>query len=240
MRQPFVWVPTLVFPLFFFGINAGGLDAASAIPGWPRGVSYLTFALGTTFVMAAMNGVMVSGGGLAEDIQSGFLNRLSLTRMGGAALLGANLAAMGVIALAGTAIYIGVGLAAGAHFKTGVAGAIVVVLLTLLISLAFGCIGVYVAIATGSAQAPQALFPILFVMLFLSSMALPRNLISQRWFEIVATANPMSYLIEAPRSLLVTGWDVQAIVLGGGIAGGIFAVALILSTMQLRGRISRT
>ena len=55
-------------------------------------------------------------------------------------------------------------------------------------------------------------------LLFLSSMVMPRNLIREIWFEKIATYNPMSYLVEAPRSLLITGWDGEALALGCGIA----------------------
>ena len=53
----------------------------------------------------------------------------------------------------------------------------------------------------------QGFFPLFFVLLFLSSMSLPRPLIEQDWFRTIATYNPVSYLIEGVRSLIITGWD---------------------------------
>ena len=64
----------------------------------------------------------------------------------------------------------------------------------------------------------QSLFPLFFVFLFLSSMAMPRNLIETDWFRTVATVNPVSYLIECIRSLIIVGWDAEALLLGFGIA----------------------
>ena len=60
------------------------------------------------------------------------------------------------------------------------------------------------------------MFPLFFAALFLSSMAMPRNLIEIKWFQTAATLNPVSYLIEGIRSLIVIGWDAEALVLGFG------------------------
>ena len=82
------------------------------------------------------------------------------------------------------------------------------------------------ALRTGTGEAIQGMFPLFFVLLFLSSMSLPRNLIESDWFRALATINPVSYLIEAIRSLIITGWDGQALALGFGIALLILALGL--------------
>ena len=76
----------------------------------------------------------------------------------------------------------------------------------------------FAALRTGSGEAVQGLFPLFFVFLFISSMAIPRNLMSVTWFRDVATVNPVSYLIEGVRSLIVIGWDGEALALGFAIA----------------------
>jgi ABC-2 type transport system permease protein len=86
----------------------------------------------------------------------------------------------------------------------------------------------------------QGLFPVIFVFLFLSSMALPRDLIQTDWFQTVATYNPVSYMIEGIRSLLITGWDAEALALGFGCATAILAAALTAATISMRGRMVRT
>ena len=86
----------------------------------------------------------------------------------------------------------------------------------------------------------QSLFPVFFVFLFLSSMAVPRNLIENAWFRDVATVNPVSYLLECVRSLIITGWDGEALALGFGVAIAIDVVALTLSSRALRERMART
>jgi ABC-2 type transport system permease protein len=84
------------------------------------------------------------------------------------------------------------------------------------------------------------MFPLFFILLFLSSMALPRDLIQTDWFREVATYNPVSYMIEAIRSLIITGWDAQALALGFGITAALVAGALTLASTALRTRLART
>ena len=88
----------------------------------------------------------------------------------------------------------------------------------ILVTLAFGAFGAFAALRTGSGEAVQSLFPVFFVFLFISSMNIPRNLIDATWFRDLATANPVSYLLETVRSLIILGWDGQALALGFGIS----------------------
>jgi ABC-2 type transport system permease protein len=117
---------------------------------------------------------------------------------------------------------------------------IVLLLLAALIATAFGAIGAFLALRTGSGEAVQGLFPLLFVLLFLSSMNLPRNLIEIDWFRTVATLNPVSYFIEGLRSLIIYGWDAQALALAFGIGLGLATAALAAASLALKGRLART
>ena len=110
----------------------------------------------------------------------------------------------------------------------------------ILIALGFGALGTFVGLRTGSGEAVQGFFPLFFVALFISSMAIPRNLIAITWFRDVATVNPVSYLLECVRSLIITGWNGEALALGFGIASSIAVIALTLSTWALRVRMARS
>ncbi len=92
---------------------------------------------------------------------------------------------------------------------------------------------------TGSVEAVESAFPLFFVAIFLSSINLPRNLIEADWFRFIATVNPISYLVEGIRSLVITGWDAQALALGFGCAMGILVLALAAAGFSLRTRIAR-
>ena len=133
-------------------------------------------------------------------------------------------------------VYLLVGLATGVTLVSGVAGALVLLALSVLISFAFASLGGLLALRFGTGEAVQGIFPLLFVTLFLSSSSLPRNLIKARWFRDVATYNPVSYLIEALRSLVITGWDAQALALGFGFSLVLLVVTLALSDSAMKTR----
>ncbi|HEX2044963.1 MAG TPA: ABC transporter permease [Gaiellaceae bacterium] len=238
-RQPANVVFAFFFPLVLLAVNVGGLDAAVRIPGFPSD-SFLDFALAFTFMQGALFATTNAGTDLARDIQTGFLNRLALTPLRGSALLVGQLAGIVVLGLAQSLLYLTVGLAAGARVEAGPVGVLVLLLLAVLTVIGFGAIGAFLALRTGSGEAVQGLFPLLFVLLFLSSMNLPRNLIEIDWFRTVATINPVSYLIEGLRSLIVTGWDGQALALAFGIGAALAAAALTAASLALKGRLART
>ena len=239
LRQPAQVVPTITFPLFLLAINAAGLDAATNLPGFPTD-SYLTFALAVPFIQSGIFAVSNGGADLARDIETGFLDRLALTPMSGVALVAGQLAGVVALGVINAIVYLLVGLAAGASLASGLSGALVLMALATLITLAFGCIGVFAAFKLGNGEAVQGLFPVLFVFLFLSSMALPRPLIEQEWFRTIATYNPVSYLIEGIRSLFIDGFDAEALALAFGSAVAITAVFLALAVATLRTRLVRT
>jgi ABC-2 type transport system permease protein len=239
LRQPANWITPLIFPLALMAVNTGGLDAATNLPGFPSD-SFLAFFLAFPFIQGALFATVNAGVDLARDIQTGFLNRLSLTPMQGAALLVGHLGGVIAMGFLQAVWYLAVGLAVGVRLESGVLGALVLFVLAVLIVLAFGSFGALAALRTGSTEAVHSLFPVFFVFLFISSMNLPRNLIETDWFRIAASLNPVSYLIEAIRSLVIVGWDGQALALGFSIAIGLAIVGLSLSSLALRGRMART
>lgn len=239
VRQPANVVFPFVFPLLLLAVNAGGLDAATNLPGFPAD-TYVAFALAIPFIQGALFATMNAGTDLARDIQTGFLNRLALTPMRGVALLAGQLGGIATMGVAQALVYLGVGLLVGVRLATGPAGAVVLLLFSILISIGFGALGALAALRTGSGEAVQSLFPVFFVFLFLSSMAMPRNLIEIEWFRTVATLNPVSYLIEGIRSLIIIGWDTEALALGFGIAFVITVASLVLASHALRTRLTRS
>jgi ABC-2 type transport system permease protein len=238
-RQPANVVFPLVFPLLLLAVNAGGLDAATRLPGFPTD-SFVAFALAIPFIQGALFATMNAGTDLARDIQTGFLNRLALTPMRGVALLAGQLGGVLTMGVIQALVYLGVGLAVGVRLESGPLGILVLLAFAILVSVGFGALGAFAALRTGSGEAVQGLFPLFFVFLFLSSMNMPRNLIEIDWFRFVATANPVSYLIECVRSLIITGWDGEALALGFGIAAAITVVALALASISLSTRLTRS
>lgn len=233
-RQPQVFLPGLLFPLLIFAFLSGGLGkTATKIPGFPTS-SYQTFAMGMLFAFIGIYATIVAGGQLGEDVETGFVRRLSLTAASATTVLMGQLAGVVVFAVVQAAFFLGVGLVVGAHVKAGVGGALLLIGLAAFNAAALGALGVAIALRTGSGQAVQGMLPVLMATLFMASLLLPRELIHAHWFRAVATYNPLSYLIEAPRSLLVTGWSAQPLVLGFAVAASILFGALLSTATSLR------
>jgi ABC-2 type transport system permease protein len=239
LRQPGIMIANVSFPLMLLAVNSNGLGPATDLPGFPTD-NFLDFFLPFSFMQGAIFASLTAGTDFGRDIDGGFLNRLALTPMRGAALLFGQLGGSVMLGALSAVVYLVVGLVAGAEFQTGVPGIVLLLLLALCIALAFGALGLVIALRAGSGEGVQSTFPLLFFLLFVSSMNLPRNLIEVDWFRWAATANPVSYMIEGLRTLIIQGWDAQALLLGFGFALGFFAVGLALASAALRTRMTRT
>jgi ABC-2 type transport system permease protein len=238
-RQPASAIPPLIFPVALMLLNSGGLKASTLLPGFPTD-SFLAFALAVPFIQGALFSTMNAGTDLARDIQTGFFSRLSLTPVRGSALLAGQISGIVVLGVVQAVFYISVGLILGVRFAAGPGGIALLLVFAALVSVGFGALGSFLALRTGSGEAIQGIFPVLFVFLFISSMNTPRNLIGVDWFRYLASVNPVSYLIECVRSLIIIGWDGKALALGFGFAAVIAIVSLAAATWALTQRMERT
>jgi ABC-2 type transport system permease protein len=237
-RQPAAIVFPLLFPMLLLAVNSGGLKAETHLPGFPT-KSFVAFALAVPFIQGALFATMNAGTDLARDVETGFLSRLSLTPLRGAALLAGQLGGVVTLGVIQACFYILVGLVVGVRPAAGIGGVAVLLVFAAMIALAFGSIGAWAALRTGSPEAVQSLFPVFFVFLFISSMNIPRNLIATTWFRYAATANPVSYLLECVRSLIITGWNGEALLLGFATVAVVALAGLSLAAYTLPRRLAR-
>ncbi len=239
LRQPAMVMPSIIFPLLLLSINSSGLNSATRLPGFPTN-SYFQFAIAIPFIQGALFSAISAGTNVAGDIESGFLSRLSLTPLRRVSLMLGQLTGIVALGLIQAVAFLVVGISFGDGLAAGPGGALVLLALSLTITLAFGSIGAYVALRTGTSEAVQGVFPLFFAALFLSSMSLPRNLIETDWYRTVATWNPVSYMLEGIRSLFIAGWDGEALFLGFACAGGLAVIAVAAASMALRTRMLRS
>jgi ABC-2 type transport system permease protein len=233
LRQPALIAQGMIFPLFLYAYNIGGLDVSTRLPGFPTD-SYETFALALTFTFVGLYAMTVAGTQLGEDIRSGYVRRVALTPMRASILLLGQLGGVVAFAAVQAVFFLIIGFAAGAHVEAGPAGAVLIILYAAFFALALGSVGLMVALLTRSGEAVQSVFPLLMAALFFSSLNLPRDLIQTKWFQTVTTYNPISYLVEAPRSLLVSGWDAEPLLLGLVVAAAILLGATIQAAGSIR------
>ncbi len=234
-RQPSVVIPSLLFPLFFVALGTSSFSRAIDIPGFPEVDSFLDFALAGAIVQGILFGSTVSATALATDIENGFFDRLLTTPSSRTSILIGRLA--GGMAYGGvqTVLFILVLLPFGLSVKSGPVGVVVMIVGGILVALAIGALMSAMAIKTGSSEAVQGSFPLLFILLFFSSTFFPRETM-QGFHRTIADVNPVSFLSEGFRSLTIESLNTTAVaqVILIPLVLTVATLALALATLRAR------
>lgn len=233
MRQPGLELPNIFIPLFFFFVIVG---AVGSIAGSAFGVeNYVGFQMPVAILQAAAGAAGMAGLGMVTDIERGYFDKLMLTPAPRLALALGRLVADGVRVIGLTALILVVGLARGSGMETGPLGALVLIVLGGAFGLAYSGIGMAIALRTGSPQASQIGFLVFFPLLFLSPAFAPKEIFSD-WLRFLATINPVTYVLEGMRSLVLEGWQWDVLAKGVGAIAGFGAFTLSLTLLALKSR----
>ncbi|MEO8363435.1 MAG: ABC transporter permease [Ilumatobacteraceae bacterium] len=236
IRQPALIVPSFVFPLFFAALSADSFGKTTRLPGFPLVDSFLQFALASTILQGVLFGSITGAAALATDIEIGFFDRLLVAPTARTGIVLGNLMGSAIFGAVQSAIFICVLLPFGVRVESGIPGIMVMIISGGLIALGIAAIMSAVAIRTGSAEAVQGAFPLLFVLLFFSSVFFPRQTM-HGVYKTIATFNPISYLVEGLRSLILDGFSLSAIARSIFIPIGICVFGTVLALSELRRRI---
>jgi ABC-2 type transport system permease protein len=232
-RQPGVEVQNLFIPIFFLFVTVG---AIGNISGSAFGVdNYEGFQLPVAILQGAAGAAGMGGFGMVMDIERGYFDKLMLTPAPRLSLVLGRLAADGVRVTALSTVILVVGLIIGSGMESGPLGGVVFVLIAGLFGLAYSGIGMSIALRTGSVQAAQAGFLIFFPLLFLSPAFAPKEVFSP-WLEFLATINPVTYVLEGLRSLVLDGWEWDQLAYALLSIAGLGALTLTLTLAALRSR----
>jgi len=235
-RRPQFLAPILLFPSLLLAVNTGGAGRATEIPGFPEVAGFLDFELAGAMLQSTML-VGVSGGiALALDIEIGFLDRLVAAPISRSAMVLGRLAATAALGVVVATWFVALGLVFGARVEAGVAGVALIFVLVSLSAMAFGGLGAALALAAGRASVVQGIFPLVFVILFLSSAFFPRELMLEP-AATVALYNPLSLIAEGIRAPVIAGisaWSLLEGLFGIAVVGGL---GFALSALALRRRL---
>ncbi|MFN2612441.1 MAG: ABC transporter permease [Solirubrobacterales bacterium] len=236
LRRPQLASPIIVFPTLLLAVQTGGAGRAVDLPGFPAVQSFLAFMLAGAMVQSTLLAGSSGGIALALDIEMGFTDRLLAAPISRFSLVLGRLA--GVTMLGGIVAvwFIAVGLIFGAEIKEGLPGALVIVVLVMLSSLAFGGLGAAIALRSGSASVVQGLFPLIFVILFLSTAFFPANLILEP-AATIATYNPLSFVVDGIREPIISGFSLPDLAKALAALAGIGGLGIVLSAAALRRRL---
>jgi ABC-2 type transport system permease protein len=236
VRQPASFIPALFFPTMLAAVNAAAFNRSTNLAGFPEVDSFLDFLLPAVIMQGVLFGGVAGGNELAVDIEDGFFERLMASPVWRPSILVGRLA--GSAALGGfQAIFFTIVLSLfGAEVKAGLGGMVVLVLVAMIMAVAVGGITAVIAIRTGSQEAVQNTFPLVFILVFLSSAFFPTSLMSG-WYQQVARINPLTWVIDAIRRLVITGWSWSDAIQATAVATGLAAFTILLASLALRRRL---
>ena len=236
LRRPQFLAPLVVFPSLFLAINVGGLGATSELEGFPAVDGFLDYQLAAAILQSLLIGGVTSGIATALDIEGGFFDRLVASPTPRVAIVLGRVLAASVIAAAQVVYFLALGLVFGASIKGGVLGVLCVLAIGIVAGTGFGALGVLIALRSKSASTVQGIFPLVFVVLFISSAFFPLELLTSP-ADVVAQYNPLSFIVEGIRQPIAFSNELLPMLEAMLTAIVLTACAIGLSIMALRGRL---
>ena len=236
LRRPQFLAPLVIFPSLFLAVNVGGLHRSTQLPGFPQVHGFLDFQLAAAITQSLLLGGISQGIAAALDIEGGFFDRLAAAPIPRIAIVLGRLGAASVIAAIQVIYFLLLGLIFGAHIAGGVPGALLVLLIGMTAGTGFGALGVALALRTKSASTLQGIFPLVFVILFISTAFFPRNLLEAP-IDAIARYNPLSYLADGIRNPIIHAIAAKPVLEGLAAGAAITGFAAALAVVALRGRL---
>jgi ABC-2 type transport system permease protein len=230
-REPEAVIPALVVPVFFFVVNIGSLQKLAE-----RGpvTDFKAFQLPVAIIFAVTGISRASA--LVTDIQDGYFDRLLMTPIRRLSLLLGLMVADFALVVALSIPVIILGFAVGVRFQSGPLGVLLFLLLAGTWGLAFTGFPYAIALKTGNPAAVNSSFILFFPFAFLTTSFLPRKALTG-WLASIAGYNPVTYLLEGMRSLILTGWQPASLLKAAGCILGVGFVSMSLAFGALRGRL---
>ena len=237
IRVPANLISILFFPLIQLLVFSQLYQDIVQLPGFGGQSSYLAYLAPGQVAFTAFMAVAWSGYGLLVEYRNGYIDKLRASPIRRWSILAAEMVPLFFQAAIMSAIVLLVSVALGASIVTGVGGFLLIVALAGIFGVALAGASFIPALLTKSEQATSTFALLLFPLMFASTAFVPEALMPG-WLRVVNDWNPISYLIEAIRSLMVTGYDWQAI--GTALVSiGIIGVILQVATLWAFHRLAR-
>jgi ABC-2 type transport system permease protein len=238
LRRPQLAAPLVIFPTALLAIQTAGAGGAVDLPGFPPVANFLSFMLAGAMVQSLMMTGNSGAIAFAIDMEMGFTDRLFAAPISRFSVVLGRLAATAVLGGIIAVYFIVLGLIFGAEISEGVPAVIWIIFLTSTAALAFGSIVAALALRTNSASVVQGIFPLVFVILFLSDAFFPANLMLEpaSW---VAQYNPLSFIVNGIREPIIDGWHLETQAKAVASVLGIGVLGFTLCSAAMRGRVRR-
>ncbi len=238
LRQPQVWLPGLLFPMFIAAVNTSTMGRSTSIPGFPPVDSLLDFLLPASITQSVLFGGLSAGSDTATDIQTGFFDRLLASPVSRTSILVGRLTGAAVTGAFQALVFVIVYGVFGVRVAGGPAAIVLLVLYAMVLALVIGGFAAMLALRTGSAEAVQNVFPLTFIGLFMSSAFFPTELM-HGVYRSIATRNPVTWMVDGMRHQVIVGLDWSEAATSIAVAAVLSALSIYGANAALRSRLRR-
>ena len=223
--QPMAVIPPLFTSIFLFVALGYAFETVTELQGFPA-ENYRAFLVPMILVQAVVFNGSDAGFAMLTDMLSGYFDKLLLAPINRFSILLGSLLLAGTRALLQGVVIVLVAMALGVSFEGGILAVLLVIILLTVFGMAWACLGLIIALKTKSIQATQASFILFFPFVFLSTAFMPKELLPG-WFKVAVTINPVNYVLEGMRALVIEGWEWDTVAIGVGV---LLAMTVLLMT----------
>jgi ABC-2 type transport system permease protein len=206
LRVPANWISIIFFPLIQLLVFSQLYQEIIQLEGFGSQTSYLAYLAPGQVVFAAFLAVAWSGFGLLVEYRTGYMDKLRAMPTRRWSILAAEMVPVFFQAAGMAGIILVISVILGATIVTGIPGFLLILVLAGLFGLALAGISFIPALVTRSEQATSTFSLLLFPIVFMSTAFVPVELMPE-WMRVINDWNPISYLIEAIRSIMTVGYD---------------------------------
>ena len=226
-------VPSLLMPLFFFWVGSQAFSAVALLPNFPA-ESYLLFIAPLAIFMSIFFGAGNAGIELVVDISSGYFNKLVIMPINKLTIILGKLTEVAVQAtMQGLIVFIFIFIFTDVRPETGFLGIIAMFAMLVLFAMAWSNLSMILALRTKNPRLVQSLFIIGFPFLYITTGQMPREFMPET-FATLVSYNPVTYIIEGVRALMLSGWGDQAILRGFAVEIALFIVLVSITLYSFR------
>lgn len=239
LRQPQVWLPGLLFPMFIAAVNTSTMGkAVQFLPGFDGVDSLLDFLLPASITQSVLFGGLTAGSDTATDIQTGFFDRLLASPVSRTSILVGRLMGASVTGAFQAVVFMVVYGAFGVRIAAGLPGALLLIVFAMVLALVIGGFAAMLALRTGSAEAVQNVFPLTFIGLFISSAFFPTESMTGI-YRSVASRNPVTWMVDGMRHQVIVGLDWSEAATSIAVAAGLAVLAIAGANRALQSRLRK-
>jgi ABC-2 type transport system permease protein len=242
VRRPTNLTFSLIQPLIWFLLFTQSFQAVANIPGFQQITgtsSYLTFFSAAVIVQTVLTSALQSGLGMVDDVESGYLDKMRTTPIRRASILMGKVFSDGFRIVIQVLIIIVLAYVLDVHVITGLPGIVLILLISMFFGIAWSGISTFVALTTRNSESTLVIsIMFVFPLLFLSTAVMPKAFLAP-WVQTFSQYNPVSYVADAVRGLIISGYDWSVI---GQAFLAIFLVGVVTltaTTMMFRRALSK-